>query len=92
MGHSSGGAAGYFVGPFAFGPLSEALQLHVLSFLLGMLVRYYPGVWMELVVGGLDDRVMPLLRTASELLRQRFPVLALEGLTSSAHELSFTTF
>lgn len=92
MGHSSGGASGYFVGPFDFGPLSEALQLYVLSYLLGMLVRYYPSIWMELVVGGLHDRVMPLLRAASDLLRERFPVLALEGLTSSAHELSFTTF
>jgi len=84
--------AGYFVAPFGPGVLSEALQLYALSYLLGMLVRYYPTTWMQLIAGGKGDEAFALCRSAADMLRERFPVLALEGLTSYAHERTFTTF
>jgi len=91
MRSSTSPVAGYFVAPFGPGVLSEALQLYALSYLLGMLVRYHPTSWMELIAGGQGDQAFALCRSAAEMLRERFPVLALEGLTSYAHERTFTT-
>lgn len=88
---SASTSAGYFVAPFEFGTVSEALQLYVLSYLLGMLARYYPTVWMKLIASGGSDEAFPLCRSAVDLIRERFPVLALEGLASFAHERTFVT-
>jgi hypothetical protein len=90
VGYTSANVAGYFIAPFSFGVVGEALQLYALSYLLGMLVRYFPNSWMQLVSGGAGDSAMPLLRSATDLIRSRFPVLALAGLTGYPHELSFS--
>jgi len=84
--------AGYAIAPFAFGVIGESLQLYALSYLLGMLVRYYPRVWLALVASEPGDAMLPVLRGAVDTIQDRFPLLALAGLTSYAYEESFSTF
>jgi len=94
VGHEPSDIVGYIVAPsFDQAVLSETLQLYILSYLLGMLVRYYPSIWMHLLSGGgPGDSAMPVLRSAIDLVRDRFPSLALAGLASYVQELSLGAF
>ncbi len=53
--------------------LSEFFKLYLVSYVLGMLVRYYPSKWMSLLHGGRGDFARPLLFKAVEAIETSFP-------------------
>lgn len=53
--------------------LSEFFKLYLVSYVLGMLVRYYPSKWMSLLRGGRGDFAKPLLFKAIEAIGTSFP-------------------
>ncbi len=63
--------------------LSKIQTLFILSYFLGMLVRYYPTQWTALVHGQIDDAALPSLASATELLEGQFPRLVLEFLSDA---------
>jgi hypothetical protein len=71
---------------YLLAPLPDGLDLSLLSLLyvasysLGMLVRYYPSVWLSLVNRGNGDFVFPLLKAATSVVEDRFPALVLTEL------------
>lgn len=68
---------------FVRGPLDKGLRFSSLSyfiivaFAMGMLVRYYPTVWADLVTGAKGDYTLPILKAAASLVEERLPYLAL---------------
>ena len=81
-------------GPFGIGdvylvrPIREGICLNTLglyfgaSFILGMVVRYFPRVWISLSRQQKGDRINPLVRRFVTLIQNRFPQIALEFLDS----------
>jgi hypothetical protein len=64
----------YLVAPFPDGTvLSSMSLLFLLSYVMGMLVRYYPSVWQALVGRQAGDVVFPLLRAGLALIRDQYP-------------------
>ena len=53
--------------------LSEFFKLYVTSYILGMLARYYPSKWMELLRNSPGDFARPLLLKAIEAIEADFP-------------------
>jgi hypothetical protein len=65
--------------PFSNGEmLSPIAKLFLLSYFLGMLVRYYPTHWMKLQSRGKGDFIRPLLQEASNLIAEEYPKLILD--------------
>lgn len=62
------------------GYLSPLLRCHCISYFLGMLVRYFPSIWMALLRGGSGDRALPLMREATDHVATDFPALILRSL------------
>jgi hypothetical protein len=60
--------------------LSHLSLVFLLSYSLGMLVRYYPTTWTHLSGRVAGDRVYPLVRIALDLIAKQFPRLVLEAL------------
>ena len=54
--------------------LSEFFKLYLTSYVLGMLARYYPSKWMELLRNSPGDFAQPLLLRAIEAIESDFPV------------------
>jgi hypothetical protein len=54
--------------------------LFLLSYILGMLVRYCPMQWTGLVRGQFDDAALPTLAVAVELVENAFPQVVLDFL------------
>ena len=53
--------------------LSEFFKLYLTSYILGMLARYFPSRWMELLRNSPGDFAQPLLSRAVEAIEADFP-------------------
>lgn len=53
--------------------LSEFYKLYITSYILGMVVRYYPSKWTSILRGGPGDFSQPLLTKAVESIEVDFP-------------------
>ena len=54
------------------GKLTEFIKLFLISYILGMLVRYYPSIWTALLRNDKGDFAQPLLVDAVEAIEQNF--------------------
>jgi hypothetical protein len=63
--------------------LSSLMKLFTLSYLLGMLSRYFPTRWIAMANRQTGDRLFPLLRAGSDLVQSRFPIAVLHELEAS---------
>jgi len=61
---------GVYVPPILMGFLT--------SYVLGMLVRYFPARWMAIISGQKGDGMLPLLREAIDYVEREFPAMALK--------------
>lgn len=69
----------FLVEPFRGGVrYSELCLIFAVSFVLGMLVRYYPSHWMALIHGEKGDSWLPTVVRAQEIVEQVYPLLVLE--------------
>lgn len=57
---------------------SEISVVFLMSYFLGMLVRYYPTHWVSLIQGENGDRYWPVLNRAQNYVLQVFPELCME--------------
>lgn len=60
--------------------LSSLSLLFMVSYALGMLVRYHPSHWSALIGHSKGDAILPLLNAAVALVERRFPELILQEL------------
>ncbi len=60
--------------------LSKIITLFSLSYMLGMLVRYYPMQWTALIRGQIEDSALPTLAAAVDLVEHDYPQLVLDFL------------
>jgi hypothetical protein len=66
--------ASYLLEPWENGGyLSPLLRYFVISYILGMLVRYYPSKWMYLFSYQKGDTLLPLLRATISNIESAFP-------------------
>jgi len=56
------------------------VSLYAVSFALGMIVRYHPAAWADLMGRTTGDRMFPILRAADELVEEHFPELVVQEL------------
>ena len=77
---SFGTIPGLFIAePFPGGArYSQLAVTYMVSFVLGMLVRYYPTHWMALVHGDRGDSLWPAMNRAQRLVEQSYPELVSE--------------
>ncbi len=69
----------YLVEPLTGGiNLSSLSLLFLVSFAMGMLVRYHPSQWAMLAGQGRGNAMLPLLSAAARLIEHHFPELVLE--------------
>lgn len=69
----------YLAKPFANGAIFSQLGVtYMLSYVLGMLVRYYPTHWVSLSQGDKGDVWWPTLNRAQHLIEQSYPELVIE--------------
>lgn len=69
----------YLLAPFEDNMrLSEIAVAFLMSYYLGMLVRYYPTHWISLVQGDNGDEYWPVLNRAQNYVLQVFPELCME--------------
>lgn len=57
--------------------VSAISKAYLVSYILGVLVRYFPSRWMALIRNQKGDAVLPLLRAAIVYVEEQFPQLAL---------------
>jgi hypothetical protein len=61
--------------------LSRLLRTHLLAAFLGTYARYHPEPWMEVVFGHAEgDHMMPLIRSATDLVNAEYPRLIVSEL------------
>lgn len=61
--------------------LSELLRTFLLSYILGMIVRYYPSRWIALLHNEMGDVAQPCLKSAARAIAADFPRLTVEALS-----------
>lgn len=67
--------------------LSKLGSLFVLSYFLGMLVRYFPTQWTALIHAQVSDAALPTLMAAVDLVEDEFPRVTLDFLADySSHQ------
>ena len=67
------------VEPFADGVrYSQLCITYLVSYVLGMLVRYYPTHWVSLIGGGKGDSMWPTINRAQQMVEQSYPELVAE--------------
>jgi hypothetical protein len=65
--------------PFAGGVrFSQVCMTYMVSYVLGMLVRYYPTNWIALTQGGKGDAMWPTIHRAQRLVESSYPELIAE--------------
>ena len=57
---------------------SQLCMTYLVSFVLGMLVRYYPTHWITLIQGGKGDLMWPTISRAQQVVEESFPELVAE--------------
>lgn len=67
---------------------SQLCVTYMVSYILGMLVRYYPTHWMSLIQGHKGDSLWPTMNRAQHLVEQTFPELVIELLSDVLTESS----
>lgn len=60
------------------GRYSQACITYMVSYILGMLVRYYPTHWIALSQGAKGDLLWPTINHAQRLVEESFPELLIE--------------
>ena len=71
----------FVVEDFPFGDrMTLFLRTYILSYSLGMLVRYFPSVWMSLLRNEKGDAAQPVLIAAVSMIEREFPTLLHETL------------
>jgi len=71
----------FFIVPFNGGLcLSLLAKLFIASYLIGMLVRYYPTSWVALQNRQKGDFMLPIIRELLNLIETKFPSLFLDEL------------
>ena len=69
----------YVAEPFSGGiRYSQLCITYMVSFILGMLVRYYPTHWMALIHGERGDSMWPTINRAQQLVEETYPELVAE--------------
>lgn len=69
----------YIAEPFTDGVcFSQLCVTYMVSYILGMLVRYYPTNWITLTQGGRGDGIWPTIQRAQNLVETSFPELVAE--------------
>lgn len=53
--------------------ISKPAATYVLSYILGMLARYYPSKWMSLIRNEKGDALMPSLLKSLSYIENKFP-------------------
>lgn len=82
----------FLVEPFPGGArYSELCLIFAASYVLGMLVRYYPSHWIALIHGEKGDSWLPTVVRAQEIVEQVYPLLVaelIEDVLAKANEQS----
>ena len=69
----------YMAEPFPGGSrFSQLCITYMISYILGMLVRYYPSHWISLVRGDKGDLIWPTVNRAQQLVERFYPELVAE--------------
>ncbi len=69
----------YLAEPFQDkGRYSQLCITYMVSYFLGMLVRYYPTHWVSLIQGEKGDLLWPLINRAQQFVEKTFPELVIE--------------
>jgi hypothetical protein len=77
----------YISEPFPEGArYSQLCITYMVSYILGMLVRYYPTHWISLIQGEKGDSLWPTINRAQQLVEQSFPELVTELLSDILKE------
>ena len=75
--------------PFSGGTrYSQLCITYMVSYILGMLVRYYPTHWIALLQGNRGDIMWPTFNRAQQLVEQSYPELVaemIEDATATGH-------
>lgn len=61
--------------------LSQLGMAYVMSYAMGMLVRYYPTHWVALINGGKGDLLWPTVNRAQQYIEVAYPELVAEFVT-----------
>ena len=65
---------------------SQLCITYMMSYILGMLARYYPTHWMALIHGSKGDSLWPALSRAQEVVEHTFPELVAEFIRWKVYE------
>lgn len=65
--------------------LSQLSVTYMISYILGMLARYYPTQWIALMAGEKGDAIWPDIKTAQTYVEVASPELVLEAISNSLH-------
>jgi hypothetical protein len=57
---------------------SQLCMTYMVSYYLGMLVRYYPTHWISLLQGGKGDALWPTINRAQQIVEETYPELVVE--------------
>ena len=60
---------------------SQLCITYMISYALGMLVRYYPTHWISLINGGKGDLLWPTINRAQQYVEAAYPELVAEYVT-----------
>jgi hypothetical protein len=73
--------------PFAGGArFSQLCITYMVSYVLGMLVRYYPTHWISLIQGDRGDSMWPTINRAQQIVELSYPELVAEMITDRLKE------
>ena len=79
----------YLAVPFPGGACySQLCMTYMVSFILGMLARYYPTHWMALIHGSKGDSLWPAMSRAQEVVEHTYPELVAEFISSKVSEIN----
>ncbi|MBD2247947.1 hypothetical protein [Nostoc sp. FACHB-888] len=65
---------------------SELCITYMVSYILGMLVRYYPTHWISFIQGDKGDFLWPTMNRVQQLVEQNFPELVIELISDILEE------
>lgn len=65
--------------------LPQISIIYILSFILGMLVRYFPTHWTALMGGEKGDAIWPSINAVQSYVEQALPELVLESINNNFH-------
>ena len=78
--------------PFPGGArFSQLCMTYIMSYALGMLVRYYPTHWVALINGGQGDLLWPTINRAQQYVENVFPELVAEYVTFRMNKPEWVT-